>query len=257
MQPRRNVRNGSKRDISTSSNHYRLRFFLLDKQLNRCNCSRMLWFAAASLMSVPMPINARMPDVRAIFRADDMPDYLQGPGVWVVYVRATVRPDGSLQSCGAETSSGNSKLDAYTCQIIARRAKFAAAKWPDGTPVYGVIRVPVSWAIADAPIPNDAMLKAMPPDVDLTVNKLPAGAQKVVAVEVQVAADENGKIVACEEDPPVKIDPHRHFPQLVPIACQQAVNLQLSPPKDASGKAVRSVQTVSVHFEAGAPTPPR
>lgn len=224
---------------------------MLDKRLKACNYRWMLWLAVASLMSVPKPINARMPDVRAIFTADDMPDYLQGPGIWVVYVRATVRPDGTLQSCGAEASSGNSKLDAYTCQIIARRAKFAAAKWPDGTPVYGVIRVPVSWAIADAPLPEGAMLQAMRPDVDLTVNKLPTGAHKVVGVELQVAADESGRIVACEEDPPIKIDPHGYFPQLVPLACQQAVNLHLSPPNDASGKAVRSVQTVSVHFQAG------
>ena len=202
-------------------------------------------------MSVPTPVNARTPDVRAIFTADDVPNFLQGPGIWVVYVRATVRPDGILQNCGAETSSGNGKLDAYTCQIIARRAKFAAAKWPDGTPVYGVIRVPVTWAIADAPLPNEEMLKATRPDIDLTVNELPAGAHKVVSLQLQVAADENGKIIACEEDPPIKIDPHGYFPQLVPLACQQAVNLHLSPPNDTSGKAVRSVQTVSVHFAAG------
>jgi TonB family protein len=225
--------------------------FLLDNKLSGCNCSQMLWFAVASLMSLPVPTNVREPDVRAIFSVDDFPAYLVQEGISrTVYVRATVSPDGTLQSCGAEVSSGDSKLDAYTCQIVVRRAKFSPAKWPDGTTVYGVLRVPINWVISDSPLPDEALLKAIAPDLELSVNKLPQGAHKVVGVELEVAADESGRITACEEEPTFRGDPRKHFPELVPIACEQAATLRLSPPTNASGKPMRSVQTVSVHFEA-------
>lgn len=211
----------------------------------------MLLFALASLMSLPEPTNARLPDIRAIFSADDFPAYLQREGVSkIVYVRATVRPDGVLQSCGAEVSSGDRKLDAYTCELIVKRARFATAKWPDGTPAYGVLRVPVSWVISDSPLPADALLNATRPDLEISVNKLPKGAHKVVAVELKVAADENGHVVACDEQPPFKGDPRKHFPELVPIACQQAATLRLSPPTDDAAKPTRSIQSVSVQFKA-------
>jgi len=211
----------------------------------------MLLFALASLMSLPQPTNARLPDVRAIFSADDFPAYLQREGVSrIVYVRATVRPDGTLVSCGAEVSSGDSKLDAYTCELIVKRARFGVAKWPDGTPVYGVLRVPISWVISDSPLPVDALLNATTPDMEISVNKLPKGAHKIVSVELEVAADEIGNVVACEEQPPFKGDPRKHFPELVAIACQRAATLRLSSPSDASGKPVRSIQSVAVHLEA-------
>ena len=131
--------------------------FRLDKTLSGCNYSQMLLFSLTSLMSVPLQTNGRKPDVRAIFSVDDFPTYLAQEGVSrIVHVRVTVRPDGVLQSCSAEVSSGDGKLDAYTCQLIVRRAKFVPARWPDGTAAYGVIRVPVNWLVANGPLPDDA-----------------------------------------------------------------------------------------------------
>jgi hypothetical protein len=158
----------------------------------------------------------------------------------------TVRPDGTIQACGAEASSGDGKLDTYTCTLIVRRAKFRSAQWVDGSATYGVIRVPVRWTVY-----SDDNLKLHPtiPDLDLSVNHLPKGADSYVDVYLEVAADEKGHPVSCGEWGPPKDAQTNDYPELVPIACQQATaSLVLTPPIDSSGKPARSVQSVTVRF---------
>lgn len=210
----------------------------------------MLWIALAAQLSVPVPANNRLRDVRAVFSFDDFPAFLLTAGVSrTVYTRTTVRPDGSIQNCVAETTSGDPKLDAYTCAIIVKRARFLPARWIDGSPAYGVIRVPVSWTIGNGPPSEAEVLRSHVPDLELSVNRLPKGAHKITAVSVQVGADENGRVVSCVEYPPITNQRGRYFPELVPMACEQATKtLSVHPPLDPSNKPVRSVQTASVHF---------
>jgi len=213
----------------------------------------MIWLALAAQLSLPAPANAHVHDLRELFSVDDFPDYLQGvSSLWrIVYTRTTVRPDGTVQGCTAEVSSGDSKLDAYTCAIILKRAKLTPARWVDGTSVFGVLRLPVSWTITDSPPTPEDGLKASVPDIDVSVDRLPKGVRSITGLELQVAADERGHPVSCIDYPPIdKSAAKRHFPELVPIACGQVMaNLSLAPPIDATGKAVRSVQSVTVHFK--------
>src|SRR3954453_8408274 len=108
---------------------------------------RMFWIMFAAQMSAAAPISSHVPDVRYLFSYQDVPDYLIGSGEVrrIVYTRTTVRDNGSVQNCVTELPSGDTKLDAYTCALILKRAKFAPAKWIDGTPAYSVLRFPVSW----------------------------------------------------------------------------------------------------------------
>jgi hypothetical protein len=224
---------------------------LLDNAVLVCRPFAML-FALAAQFTLPIPANGRVPDVRALFTADDVPGYLvsQGEVDRTVYTRTTVRPDGIIQGCAVEGSSGDPRLDAYTCALIVRRAKFLPARWTDGSAAYGVIRVPVRWRVTNSAPPKDDSLSSNIPDLDLSVNQLPKGAGSVAGVTLKIAADENGRPVTCAEWP--RLDDHsKHFAELVPIACQQITALTLSPPVDASGKAVRSIQTVSVRFKLG------
>ena len=211
--------------------------------------SAMMWLVLAAQLSLPVPANERIPDVRALFSVDDFPEYLQRAGVSrIVYTRTTVRPDGTVQGCKAEISSTDAKLDAYTCRIILRRAKLLPARWTDGTPVFGVLRLPVSWLITNFLPSREDMLRVTIPDVEVSVDRLPKKAGSMAAVTLQVAADESGRPVTCIDYPPEKSDSKR-FPELVPLACQQVMaTLKLTPAVDDSGKAVRSVQSVSVHF---------
>jgi TonB family protein len=210
----------------------------------------MIWILAAQL-GLPLALGVPYSDVRSVFSAEDYPAYLQQAGQsGTVYTRTTVRPDASIQSCTVERSSGDPNLDAYTCGIIVKRAKFVPAKWTDGLPAYGVIRVPVSWVISSGPLSEEEMLRATVPDLELSVNHLPKGARSIAAVNLEIAADENGRPVTCVEWAPPKNARGRHFPELVPIACQQVMaGLTVTPPVDASAKSVRSVQSVSVHFK--------
>lgn len=214
----------------------------------------MFWIALAAQLGLPAPLGSSgisLPDIRAIFRVDDFPANLQRAGVSrAVYTRTTVRPDGATQGCVAEASSDDPVLDAYTCQLIVKRAKFRPATWTDGSPVYGVIRVPVSWVVSYAPPSDTDMLKVTVPDIDLSVNHLPKGAHSIVGVGLIVAADASGQPLSCAEQPILAHDKSkRRFPELVSIACQQVMSsFRVPPPVDASGKAVRSVQNVSVRF---------
>jgi hypothetical protein len=210
----------------------------------------MMWLALAAQLSLPT-LRGSIPDVRAVFSADDFPAYLQMAGVSrAVFTRTIVRPDGSIQSCVAEATSGDPKLDAFTCAIIVKRAKFRPATWVDGTAAYGVGRVLVQWVVG-SPLSEEASSKAAVADVDLSVNRLPKGARSIVIVRLQIAADERGHPVTCAEVPPVdKADAKRRFPELVPIACQQAMaGLTLVPVLDDSRKPVRSVQNAFVRFK--------
>jgi TonB family protein len=204
----------------------------------------MFWIALAAQISMPLPIGLRVPDVRAIFSYQDYPADLLAAGIsGTVFARITVRPDGVVQDCVAEATSGNRELDTYTCRLIVKRARFAPAKWTDGSPAYGVVAVPVTWSIG---MPRSEEQGA---DLELSVNQLPEDARSVVGLALEIAVDETGNIVTCVEYPSVASRP-RYFPELVRLACQQATTgLTVTPAVDASGRPVRSVQALSVRFK--------
>lgn len=206
---------------------------------------------SAVQLSLPRAVGVPYNDVRGVFTANDMPAYVAAAGVTrFVFSRTTISPEGKAQDCTAERRSIDDQLGAYTCAIILKRAKrFEAGKWLDGSPVYGVLRTPVTYAIGDRP--SDAEnRKAYPPDMEVSLNRLPAGAKKQVNVSLIIAADENGRGVGCREWLPTSPDKRaKHFPNLVDIACKQISKQFIAiPAKDRSGKQVRSVQSASVLF---------
>lgn len=213
----------------------------------------ILWLALSAQFSLPIALGVPVPDVRAVFSANDMPIYVMEEGVTrFVLAQTTVSSDGKLQDCGVEKSSGDAKLDAQTCAIILRRAKFQAATWVDGSPAYAVLHVPVTWAVDVEPSKSDEE-RAYPPDMDLSVNRLPEGAGARARLSLMIAVDETGRIIDCSQAMPFPVRGHeKAFPQLTPIACEQLISqLKVPPARDASGKPVRSVQTAAVSFSAG------
>jgi hypothetical protein len=208
----------------------------------------MLLLALAAQLS--LPVGTRGPDIRTVFSSYDFPEYLQRAGVpRGVFTRTTVRPDGTVQTCAPEATSGDSKLDAYTCALIVKRAKFQPATW-DGSATYGVIRVTVWWVFGP-PVSKQASMKANVADIDLSVDRLPKGAESIALTQLQVGADEKGRALTCAEVPPTDAtEAKERFPELVPIACQQVLaSLTLIPAVDDAGKPVRSVQSVLVRFQ--------
>jgi len=211
----------------------------------------MLWIAlaaaAATQMSMPLPI-----DALRVFSPDDMPGYVQSDGInRFVPARITIRPDGKTQDCGWERSSGDPKMDALTCGIILKRARFGPTTWVDGSPAYAVLRTSVTWTIG-GPASETELRKAYPPDLELFLNQLPQGARSRINVLVIVAVDENGRAVSCNEAPPMPVMRQKRFPELGPIACEQMTKQYVAiPAKDATGHPVRSIQTAFVAFSRG------
>jgi hypothetical protein len=181
-----------------------------------------------------------------------MPAYVQMEGInRFISTRTTVRPDGTLQDCVLERSGGDPKLDALTCSIILKRARFQPSKWVDGSPAYAVLRTPVSWIIGGPPSKSD-LRKAYLGDVDISVSRLPKGTPDRASISLMIAVDENGRVVSCGAAPRDQRDHSRTFPELVPIACQEMIRQFVAiPARDGSGNAVRSVQTASATFSTG------
>jgi len=70
------------------------------------------------------------------FSDDDYPAAARRAGEQgrVVY-RVEIGPDGRVSGCAVRWSSGSASLDAATCRIVSRRARFAPARDSAGRPV--------------------------------------------------------------------------------------------------------------------------
>ncbi|HET6537602.1 MAG TPA: energy transducer TonB [Sphingopyxis sp.] len=63
--------------------------------------------------------------------------------------RVTYGADGRVTGCDVTASSGHSDLDAETCKLITRRARFNAGKDRDGNPTGGTYSNRVRWQIPE------------------------------------------------------------------------------------------------------------
>lgn len=185
-------------------------------------------------------------DIRAVFSDDDVPyQYLPEESDRSVGIRLTVRPDGKVQRCEAEYTSGIEGLDVYTCKIAKRRARFAPASAQAGTPAYAVYRTTVRWIVtgfASRPPPRQVA------DLMLTIEALPAGVKSPEYVSVKFDVDDQGRASGCSAEAPSKAK-SSDDPQLVEIACQQLLrSYKPKPAKDEQGKPVPSVQDALVAF---------
>jgi TonB family protein len=62
-----------------------------------------------------------------------------------VGIRMRIGPTGRMTACGAYQSSGNQKLDSYTCALVASRARFAQPTDDKGEPMTTVGQIVVHW----------------------------------------------------------------------------------------------------------------
>jgi hypothetical protein len=194
----------------------------------------LLAIAAASL-SAPEPINYLQ-----WWTSDDMPmDHIQAGVTRDVAWRATVSPTGQTVSCDIDQTSGDPELDALTCKLLMKRARFKPATWIDGSPVVGVLHEATVWAIG-----NSGGKDLWPITVPLA--ELPPNAHSPESVRIKFAVHEDGIISDCVAAPFKKKEP---LAALVPAACSAvAASPVIRPPLGADGKAVRSVQVAVVTF---------
>ena len=63
----------------------------------------------------------------------------------------TVAVNGRVRACEIVASSGSRSLDATTCRLVAKRARFAAARDVEGRAVEGKYPGRINWVLPAAP----------------------------------------------------------------------------------------------------------
>jgi len=175
-----------------------------------------------------------------LFTYEDVPvDHLEDGERVAVLARVTVGPDGRVLDCDIEASSADPRVNAHMCNT-AKRGRFQPAS-KDGRPTYGVYRAVTSWWLS-----GDRL--EFPPssttDLDVSLNRLPAGIRSPTRVEFTMAVSADGRLTECQAGT------NGAHPVLVKIGCEQLGKaLAPRPAKTAAGAPVESVQTAAVLFQ--------
>jgi hypothetical protein len=116
----------------------------------------------------------------------------------------------------------------------------------DGSAGFGVYRTTINWVIADAPWDTS---KVSNPDLELTVNALPARLKSPSLVRAMFSVDQQGHPSSCVAEPAPSLEHAENDPALVPVACEQLMKSYTAvPAKDETGKLVPSIQDALVRF---------
>jgi hypothetical protein len=196
----------------------------------------MFWLAFAAQLSAPTPIN-----LPRWFQQADVPiEELRADEMKLVQFRVTVTPQGKLQDCQVEVSSGNPKIDRLTCGLVKRRAGLRAATGIDGQPAYGVYRAFITWWMGlSERTPSPVTTR----DMEVLVANLPRGIQSPAPVKLMFAVDTGGHPSSCTGER------QADHPALVKIGCDQLVkNFTAVPARTTVGIPVPSVQNAIVLF---------
>lgn len=154
-----------------------------------------------------------------------------------------VAPDGSIASCTVTGSSGNEELDRTTCHLTRKRVQFRPARGPDGQPVYGVYRSQAIWALPERTIHANAG-----PDLEVSLNKLPAGTAEPPVVKLAYAVDAQGRPSSCTVMPSSLKQPQA----LVEVGCKELLTKMTGKAVvGPDGRPVPAVSTAAVKFNAG------
>lgn len=88
-------------------------------------------------------------DLRTLFSADDYPAAAQAAGAeGTAQAQLTIGADGRVVGCNLTRSTGNSALDAATCNILRRRAKFSPARDSNGNATSDTVSTPpIVWRL--------------------------------------------------------------------------------------------------------------
>ncbi|WHO40019.1 energy transducer TonB [Sphingobium sp. AP49] len=151
--------------------------------------------------------------------------------------------------CGVTRTSGSADLDAQTCVVLVRRAKFKAATDEQGNSTYNIWSGAINWTLPGqqpAKIPAGALNRLPQSDIELQVQQLPDGAlEKSITVITRV--DTSGHVAFCEGS---KND--RDAVKLVAVACAQASALSLDVTKDNDGNPISMIRSLRVTFKVAA-----
>ena len=176
-------------------------------------------------------------EAQPAFTAGDYPEEaLQHGEQGTAFVRLLIDTNGKVDTCSVLESTGYPDLDRHTCWLIQTRAKFVPAKDENGRPVFGLFRVPVTWALGHAP------QVTVNPGFDITINHEPAGVQLPLKMRISYFVTPTGTITKCHQSetngPPVLVD----------VACKVAAATPYGIVRDHAGAPVTAMDDVTIRF---------
>ena len=179
------------------------------------------------------------------FTVDDYPTKaFQREWQGVTSFEVIVAPDGRAADCKVTKSSGYDMLDRQACFVAMKRAKFMPAAGAGGQPAYGVYRSQVAWARPDRD--RNSLQRDLGPDLDISVNQLPAGTTGPLAVKLAYFVDAQGNPSACTPMNGSNAQPD----PVVDVACKALFQQLQREPVIANGAAVAAVRTAAVKVTA-------
>lgn len=153
-----------------------------------------------------------------------------------------IAPDGTVAQCNIVASSGSPELDRTTCYLAGKRAQFRPARGSDGQAVFGVYRSQALWAI-----PENRIVATAGPDLEISLNQLPAGTAEPPVIKLAYAVDAQGKASQCTLMPSSLKQPA----VLVELGCRELLSKAGGAVVGPAGQPVPAVKTAAVRFNAG------
>jgi len=147
----------------------------------------------ASLLVLLAAAPQAEPSVAGILRGDDYPTWAADEGQQgSVGFELLVGPDGKVERCTVLVSTGHPELDSYTCDLLKKRASFAATVNAQGKPAYGVYRNVVSWSLDSPAAPME-----LAPDLELQISRAPTGVSLPLEFSVSYMSSPTGAVSGC------------------------------------------------------------
>ena len=97
--------------------------------------------------SIAQPPRPMVPLAALVHRADYPAEAIAGRHEGMVRFTLTVGANGRVTGCLITRSSGSRYLDSATCGLMVRRARFAPARGPSGTPEEGTFADSLVWRL--------------------------------------------------------------------------------------------------------------
>jgi hypothetical protein len=198
--------------------------------------SALLFAAAAASFTAPSFTQAN---------AAELEEAYGGGEAGAVLIDAKVDPQGRITECRPQSVQGSKALAADICSRVERlRVKPASI---GGRSSFGVVRTLLTFSDSISPYRDKAGAIKQPADMEVQVNKLPAG-QTTLRVGAAVLVDATGKPQACYVD--------KDAPQAyADVACTQVSGVTFGTLKDDAGKPVSYVRSMIVDFELASASP--
>ncbi len=97
----------------------------------------------------PVGAKPRNDPARWLSDRDYKPSWARRELTGLARYRLDIATDGSVAGCTVTGSTGHSELDAATCQLVSKRARFEPARGGSGEPVGGSYDGAVRWALPE------------------------------------------------------------------------------------------------------------